>query len=412
MSRISREPFRSPEARVEADRLLVQYRDALLNDTLPFWLNHAVDAEHGGIMTCLNRDGSIVDTDKGVWQQGRFCWLLGELYNNVDRCDAWLHIAESTARFLQQHCVDSGDGRMWFHVTRSGRPLRKRRYSFSESFAAIAYGELALATGRTEYRDLAVRAFEQFQRHSTDDDPVLAKFTSERPLKSIGVPMISLVTAQELRQSIGLTSADQTVDQCIAEICDDFMKPELEVVMESVAPDGSIVDHFDGRTLNPGHAIEAAWFILREADLRNDEDLVQIGCRILDWMWARGWDREYGGLSYFVDLHGLPVQEYWHDMKFWWPHNEAAIATLYAWLLTGNDRYLNWHRQVSEWSQNHFADAEHGEWFGYVHRDGRLSSPLKGNLWKGPFHLPRMQYTCWQILEASLQSSDAADAHC
>ena len=123
---------------------------------------------------------------------------------------------------------------------------------------------------------------------------------------------------------------------------------------------------------------------------------------MLDWMWKRGWDEEYGGLLYFVDVYGLPVQEYWHDMKFWWPHNETIIATLLAFQLTGDEKYARWHKQVHDWSHSHFPDSEHGEWFGYLHRDGRLSGRLKGNLWKGPFHLPRMQLTCWQIVEEML----------
>ena len=141
---------------------------------------------------------------------------------------------------------------------------------------------------------------------------------------------------------------------------------------------------FDGRKLNPGHAIECAWFILHEAKHRADDELTKLGCDMLDWMWERGWDKEYGGFLYFVDLYGKPVQEYWHDMKFWWSHNEAEIATLLAYQLTGEPKYAKWHRMVREYSLNTFHDPEYGEWFGYVHRDGRLSSTIKGEYVEGP----------------------------
>jgi len=167
--------------------------------------------------------------------------------------------------------------------------------------------------------------------------------------------------------------------------------------MESVAPDGSIIDSYDGRTLNPGHAIEAAWFILKEGGHRQNKRLIRLGCQMLDWMWERGWDTEHGGLLYFTDAYGKPVQEYWHDMKFWWPHNELVIAALMAWLLTGEEKYQRMHHQAHQWSFKTFADEEHGEWFGYVHRDGRISSTVKGNLWKSFFHHPRMLLTCWRL---------------
>ncbi len=380
------------------NQLLATYRDGLLNDTLPFWLEHCVDHEHGGFMMALDRDGTVIDTDKGVWQQARFTWLLGKLYNCVEPRTEWLTLARHGARFLDEHCFDPCDGRMWFHVTREGRPIRKRRYAFSESFAAIAYGQLAKATGDARYADQAKQTFQRFVDHHLNPTGVEPKFTNTRPVRSIAFPMITIATAQELRESIGLPQADAWIDRSIDDIRQYHLKEDIRCVMETVGPTGELIDHFDGRTLNPGHAIEGAWFIMREGSIRGDDALVRTGCQMLDWMWKRGWDEKHGGILYFVDVRGLPVQEYWHDMKFWWPQNETIIATLLANALTGDPKYATWHQMVHDWSYSHFPDPRHGEWFGYLHRDGGLSSPLKGNLWKGPFHLPRMQLTCWQAL--------------
>ena len=379
--------------------LIATYRDGLLDDTLPFWTKHCVDREHGGFTMALNRDGTVIDADKGVWQQCRFTWLLGELYNNVEPRDEWLELAEHGIQFIDQYCFDSSDGRMWFHVTCDGRPIRKRRYAFSESFAAIAYGELAKATGKQHYANKAATTFQRFLDHNLDPQGVEPKFADTRPTKGIGFPMITIATAQELRESIDLADAEAWIDRSINTIRRDHMKEDIRCVMETVGPHGEFIDHFDGRTLNPGHAIEGAWFIMKEGQLRGDTELIRTGCQMLDWMWERGWDEEYGGILYFVDANNLPVQEYWHDMKFWWPQNEAIIATLLAYLLTGDDKYSKWHKMIHDWTYRHFPDPKHGEWLGYLHRDGRVSSMLKGNLWKGPFHLPRMQLTCWQLLQ-------------
>lgn len=382
---------------MNADRitsLLTQYRDGLLRDVLPFWIEHCVDREQGGFMMALDRDGSVLDTDKGMWQQCRFAWLLGELYNNVQRNEQWLDLCTHGVTFIDAHGFDPADQRMWFHVTRDGRPIRKRRYAFSESFAAIAYGEYARATGKSEYAEKAERCFKRFASHVPQ-----AKFTDARPMRGLGVPMITIVTAQELRDAIDLDGAQRWIDQSIESIEQFHVKDEIQCVMETVGEDGAIIDHFDGRTLNPGHAIEGAWFIMNEGRMRKDQQLIDLGLKMLDWMWERGWDAQYGGMLYFRDVYGKPVQEYWHDMKFWWPQNETIIGTLLAYELTGDEKYSLWHRLIHDWAYEHFADHEHGEWFGYLHRDGRLSVPLKGNLWKGPFHLPRMQLECWRICQ-------------
>ncbi|MFK7736120.1 MAG: AGE family epimerase/isomerase [Pirellulaceae bacterium] len=380
-------------------QLRTTYRDGLLGDTLPFWMKHSVDREHGGFMTALGREGQVIDTDKSVWQQGRFTWLLGELYNNVEPREEWLELAESGIRFLETHCFDPADGRMWFHVTRDGRPIRKRRYAYSESFAAIAFGEMAQATGKSQYAEKAEKLFRAFVDHNLNLQETEPKYTDTRPTRGLGVPMITIVTAQQLRDSIDLEGANDWIDRSIQDLVQFHLKPDIRCVMETVGLKGEMIDHFDGRTLNPGHAIEGAWFILQEGQLRNDSALIQTGCQMLDWMWERGWDADFGGIQYFADVKGLPIQEYWHDMKFWWPQNETIIATLMAYLITADSKYLDWHTRIHDWAYSAFPDAEHGEWFGYLHRDGRLSTPLKGNLWKGPFHLPRMQLTCWQLLE-------------
>jgi len=385
------------------NELSALYRDELLEDTLPFWLPRCVDEEHGGFMVARDQDGSLLDTDKGMWQQCRFTWLLATLYNNVEPRDEWLVAARHGIEFISKHGFDA-DGRMWFHVTREGAPIRKRRYVFTETFGAIAYAACAKAMGDSGMADKARGLHDLARKHFTTPGLIQPKLTETRPVKSMSGPMMSLVTAQELRVCLDDNSFNRDIDSCIEEIQSDFMKSNLECVMETVGVNGEVLDHFDGRLLNPGHAIEGAWFVLNEARHRgNDPDLIQMGCQMLDWMWARGWDEEHGGIFYFRDLNNKPVQEYWHDMKFWWVHNEAILATLLAHLLTGDDRYEMMHRQVHDWAYSHFPDKDHGEWYGYLHRDGRVSVPLKGNLWKGPFHLPRMQLYGWQWLTGKIK---------
>lgn len=375
------------------------YRKTLLEDSAPFWLKNSLDREHGGFITALDRDGAVLDTDKSVWFQGRCTWMFATMYNTVEKRPEWLEAARSGEAFMTKHGF-APDGKMYFTVTREGRPLRMRRYVYSESFAAIAYAALFKATGEARLAERAKAAFATYLRFSFTPGLIPAK--AERPGKGLAPFMIAMVTAQEVRANLGdVTVEDATctewIDRSVAAIRKDFMKPELKAVMECVAPDGSIMDHFDGRILNPGHAIEAAWFILHEAKLRGDAGLKQTGLTILDWMWKWGWDEQFGGILYFRDVYGKPVQEYWQDMKFWWPHNEAVIATMLAFEMTGDAKYAQWHKLVHDWSFKHFADPEFGEWYGYLHRDGTPSVRLKGNMWKGFFHHPRMLWYCSRI---------------
>lgn len=382
------------------NELLATYRDGLLHDTLPFWMPRAIDREHGGYFTCLDQDGTLLQTDKSVWFQGRFAWLLATLYNTVERRPEWLEGARQGIEFINRHCFDT-DGRMFFWVTREGRALRKRRYLYSECFAVIALAAFAKATGEARYQEQALELFRLVLKYHTTPGLLPPKVAPEvRPLKGLAMPMILLATAQELRKAVRDPICNEVIDRSTAEIERDFLKDEFRCVLESVGPRGEFCDNFEGRTVNPGHSLEAGWFILEEARLRGrDGPLVKLGLKIIDYSFELGWDQQHGGILYFRDARGLPCTEYWQDMKFWWPHNEAIIATLLAWQLTGDKKYARWHRSVHDWAYAHFPDPLHGEWFGYLHRDGSVSTRLKGNMWKGPFHLPRMQWYCWQRLE-------------
>lgn len=284
-------------------------------------------------------------------------------------------------------------------MTREGKPLRKRRYFFSEAFAITAYAQVAKATQDSELAQEARDLFKQCMRYHKGEIKLEPKFTDERPGKGLGQPMIFLNVAQSLIDSVGCDYAASCIDGLIDEmrLC---VNDEDRCVMEVVSPEGEVIDHIAERTCNPGHAIEAAWFILEEAKRRGgDDDLEKLGLKMLDYSWEHGWDKEHGGILYFIDAKGKPVQEYWHDMKFWWPQCEAIIATLMAYDLTGDAKYAEWHKMIHDYSFAKFPDTENGEWFGYLHRDGTVCNTAKGNHFKGPFHLPRMLWKCAKILQ-------------
>lgn len=375
------------------------YKNQLINDTVPFWFPRSLDLEHGGYLLMRDADGSLIDTDKSVWIQGRACWLLATLYNTIEPRQEWLDGARLGYEFLRDKCFNE-NGKMYFHVDQAGNPIRMRRYFFSETFAIIGCAAYAKASGDQEAADLARHLFGICLEYAAGVRKVEPKFEPTRQSRGIGVPMIMINTAQQLRETIGDSRCDDAISGWIQEIETYFVKDDIRCVMEQVAPDGSIIDHIDGRTLNPGHAIEGAWFILHEARYRNnDPHLIDLGLRMLDYMWERGWDKEYGGIIYYRDVYNKPVQEYWQDMKFWWPQNEAIIATLLAYQITQDEKYALMHKQIHDYAYSHFHDKEHGEWYGYLHRDGRIAQTAKGNLFKGPFHLPRQEWYCYQLLK-------------
>ncbi len=376
-----------------------RYRDDLTENILPFWLRHGFDRENGGVLTCLDREGNLMDSTKSVWFQGRCAWTFAAAYNHVDPRPEYLEFAKSCIDFSDAHCYDPTDGRMYFEVTADGKPLRKRRYVFSECFAIIAKAEYSLATGERRYAEEALALFKEVLRWLSTPGILEPKYLPTQQAVGHSVTMIMINTAATLRRVISDPVLDDTITHNIATLRRLFMHPEYEALLESVTPEGKLIDTLAGRTINPGHCIETAWFLLEEASHRgSDSELTEMALTILDWSWEWGWDEEFGGIINFRDCKGFPAQDYSQDMKFWWPQTEAVIATLAAYRATGSEAYLRKHQMASDWAYAHFPDHKFGEWYGYLHRDGSVAQPAKGNIFKGPFHIPRMMIKSFSII--------------
>lgn len=364
------------------------YRSELIDNIMPFWMEHGLDRVNGGVYTCLDRDGKLMDTTKSVWFQGRFGFICAYAYNNIEKRQEWLDASLSCIKFLEDHCVDT-DGHKFFTVTAEGEGIQKRRYVFSECFCAIAMAEYAKATGSKEYAEKALKEFQNIRRMMATPGFLPAKTTV--PGRSHSIIMILLNVAVIVKQVIEHPDLDAQIESSLYDIEHYFMHPEFEALLESVTPEGGLIDTIAGRVINPGHCIETAWFIMECAkDSADSHHLNEVALRILDWSWKWGWDEQYGGIINFKDCKNFPPQDYSQDMKFWWPQCETIIATLYAYKLTGDEKYLEMHRLANDWTFKHFKDTEYPEWYGYLHRDGSVAQPAKGNIFKGPFHIPRM----------------------
>lgn len=372
-----------------------------MENCLPFWLEHSQDKEYGGYFSCLNRDGSVYDTDKFIWLQGREVWMFAMLYNNVEKNQQWLDCAIQGAEFLKKYGHDE-NWDFYFSLDRKGNPLVQPYNIFSNTFACMAFAQLAKATGNDEYALIARRIFERIlERRSNPKGQWCKAYPGTRPMKDFALPMIICNMALEIEDILEDKSVlEQTIDTCLHEVFDVFYQPELGCMLENVSSvDGSPVDCFEGREINPGHDLEALWFMMNLGVRRGDKALIEKCVGIALSVIERGWDKEFGGIYYFLDVKGVPQQKLEWDQKLWWVHIESAIAMLKGYQLTGNEKCLEWFLKLDAYLWDNFKDKEYPEWFGYLNRRGEVLLPLKGGKWKGCFHVPRGLYQIWKLAE-------------
>lgn len=380
----------------EITKLATFFKTDLLENILPFWAN-AADPQYGGFTDYLDREGKQLTDEKGGWVQGRATWLFSWVYNEIDRDPKWLECAKLGAKFLLEKGFDT-DGRTFFLYKRNGDPIIKRRYLFSEIFAVMGLAEYSLATGDQKALKKALQTVEVIHTNMNTQEPKI--LPTAYKLRGHSMTMILINMYQVLRKATKDEKWTDLINKQAEELFAYFVKPEYKALLETVQEDGTLLDTPTGRTLNPGHAIETAWFLLEESQYQEDIELQKKSLQILNWSIERGWDTKYGGLYSFLDLKGLhPAPVEW-DMKYWWPQCEMIYATLLAHQITGDTKYEKQFKKVLKYTYKHFPDKKYGEWFGYLRRDNSVALTLKGNHFKGPFHIPRMEGKSYLLLDS------------
>lgn len=384
----------------EFSELARLYKNTLLDNVIPFWENYSVDWEQGGYFTCLDRTGKVYDTDKFIWLQNRQLWTFSSFYQQIEPQENWLQIAQQGAEFLAENGRDR-EGNWYFALNRNGQPLVQPYNIFSDCFAAMAFSRYAQISGLEWAKEVAIQAYHNVLRRQDNPKGKYTKaYPGTRPMKSLAVPMILANLTLEMEWLLARDTLEQVLAATVQEVMGDFLDQERGLMRENVAPDGSPIDCFDGRLINPGHGIEAMWFIMDIAHRRGNLQIINQAVDVVLNTLNFAWDQEYGGLYYFLDVQGYPPQQLEWDQKLWWVHLETLVALAMGYRLTQREACWEWYKKVHEYTWSHFADQQYGEWFGYLNRRGEVLLNLKGGKWKGCFHVPRAMYLCWQQFAA------------
>jgi N-acylglucosamine 2-epimerase len=393
---------------MDCGELAKLYHDALIEDVIPFWERHSIDREAGGYLTCLDREGRVYDTDKFMWLQWRQVWTFCMLYTRLERRPVWLDLARHGVEFLLDHGSDEG-GNWYFSLDRAGRPLIQPYNIFSDCFAAMGLSQYALAAEDQRAQEAALRTYQNILGRLDNPKGRWSKaYPGTRPLKMLAMPMILANLTLEMEPVLGAETRERVVSETVTEVMTRFLDSERGLLFEHVAPDGSHVDCYEGRLLNPGHGIEAMWFLMEIAQRQGDRRLLERTVDVVLSILEYAWDEEYGGIYYFMDADGHPPLQLEWDQKLWWVHLEALVALVMGYALTGRASCAEWYERVHEYAWSRFADPEYGEWYGYLNRRGEVYLPLKGGKWKGCFHVPRALYRCYRQFERLSQDEEAA----
>jgi N-acylglucosamine 2-epimerase len=384
---------------MDIENLYRQYRGLLLDDVVPFWFRHGIDWEHGGVLSCIRDDGSLVSGDKFIWSQARSVWTFSAHYNRIEKQPEFLRAAENSIRFLLANGRDQ-DGRWVYHTTREGGVIEGPTSIYTDCFVVYGFSEYYRATKDERLLSIALETFDRVRRRV--DEPDFSE-TAPYPLpfgwKNHGIPMILSDVANELAQTTSDSRIDALADEYVARVMNHFVRPDRKVILEFLTTSYEELPPPAGTFVMPGHAIESMWFVMHVASRRGNKELVRRAAEVMRWHLELGWDKEYGGLYLSRDVEGNQPYLPHSEMKVWWPHVEALYGALLAHHLTGEPWCLEWYEKVASWTWAHFPAPEFGEWRQRLNREGKPTAEIVALPVKDPFHLPRGIILILQLLD-------------
>jgi len=404
----------------EFARLRCHIDDELYKNVLSFWVRHSPDADRGGFYSCLDSAGTVYDTRKFMWLNGRQIWMFSRICasatdeelvhhsNGAYSKTTLLDLATRAADFMLENGIRD-DGLVYFSLSQEGLPYHFERKIFSACFLCMGLASLSSHSlpNSDKYRKEALKLLNTIIGLVHDPSPLGRPKCPGAPASSpLNVPMIVLNVLDEFRLAGAIGLADDALDYgaeeeyCVREILKHVI-PDRKIVLENVLVDGSLMPGYDGRLMNPGHAIEAGWFLYSYSQRTGRVELKETAVNMIEWSFEAGWDAEHGGgLLYFLDSDGgsSPYLEW--SMKLWWPHTEAMIAYAMLFEDTKNSVYWDKFKMIYDYTITHFSDAGGaGEWFGYLDRDGKVTHSFKGGPYKGCFHVPRSLFFVSQLFK-------------
>ena len=433
------------------------FRNELYKEVIPWWLQYSLDTLDGGFFNCIHEDGTLYDTTKYIWLQGRQVWMFAKIYGDKDfDCDLLkmknsqspvtrdhlLEIAISGANFLVENAIRKEDSHVWFCLSKSGAAIQMQRKPWGACFIVMGLIELAkvmppgMEKEASFFCNTALDLFRKILEWFANPSMLGSKYgPGQVETSSLAVPMILLNLCYEIREMTKDVDSNTTasrqyttkkVNSELVDICNQregwcieeikkhikFEAGRVSKVLETVGKDGEEINNPSGRLINPGHVIEAGWFLMQYSQaqesqqLKSSTDIFQLGKSIATWALDIGWDGKHGGgILYFLDCSQKfsPIELEW-DHKLWWPHTEALIAFLMAYEKTGEEEMWTRFQMVAEYTMSHFKDQKRGgEWYGYLSRKGKVTHNFKGGPYKGCFHVPRSLWMCVKILEGMCQ---------
>jgi mannobiose 2-epimerase len=401
----------------------------LINELLPFWLNHCKDDIHGGFITHFDMEGKDTGEDqKSLIAQTRTVYSMASAHRagyGGGRCGEF---AEHGVDFMIEKMWDKTHGGFYWTVDRQGNVEIDKKILYGLSFSIYALAEYTLATGDKRGLDYADEVFDLIQKHARDIElgGYMEMFERAWDLclpgsgggdrKTLDCHMHLMEALTTLYECSGkkthLKNLEEVIDILINKMLHPVYKTGIPQFWKdwTIAPqikfdiiwgwdrfsDGVAKSHPEDNT-SYGHNVEFAWLLkhvleITEVDKAACSNIIE---KQLDHALQNGIDWEFGG----VYVEGSHEGGVYDREKEFWQQAEAMIGMLDGCLYFDLEKYWSAYENVHRFVFDKMINHKVGEWFPLLTREGNPIWTHMSHSWKVNYHTVRCMIQCIQRLD-------------
>jgi mannobiose 2-epimerase len=396
----AQQPASMAESLSNLSELASSMETDLVNHIIPFWL--ALKDEKGGFYGRVDFNGEVdKQADKGALLNSRILWFFArsasELKHEAEVSQQCFNAAQHAYVFLTKRLTDPVAGGLYWSVDYLGRPLDTQKHIYNQAFAIYALSEWYAVTKDALVLEQIHRLFSLIESHARDTTNKGYFEAFDKDWQAISN---DLVCDTEDIVSVKSMNTHLHIMEAYSRLYDVSPLPEVKQALQELV--GIMVNQaqnerfsfypfFDeawnvqSKNHSYGHDIEGSWLIWDAAEkVFGGKELERVKHVILSMA-----DRV---LTTGTDFDGAVCNE-WVDNKYveatrvWWVQAEAIVGFSNAWLLSGDQRYLEAAARTWQVIDSSILDAKTGEWHLEVDRWGVVDTGLpKASFWKCPYH--------------------------
>jgi len=380
--------------------ILSEEFEAELDNILSFWEYNSVDQIHGGFIGQIDENNvRNYKANKGLILNARILWTFSAAYKQTKN-QTHFELSQRAYQYLITYFYDKLNKGFYWLLSPEGEVMDTKKHIYAQAFVIYGLSEYYSISDDTDALDLAIETYRLIIEKSKDlvNGGFNEAFSMDwKELSDLRLSDKDVNVQKTMNTHLHIVEAFANLYESWA---DEELKSEiisnLYLINDKFIDkksghlklffDNKWQDHTDA--ISYGHDVEAAWLLLRCAEIVADDKLIEVykevAIKLIDSS-ISAIDAD-GGLWYEKGINsGVLIKE-----KHWWPQSEFVIGSINAYQLTSDIRYLEYFQNNWTFLKNHIKDPT-GEWYWGIDTDGhQMKNQDKVGFWKCPYHNVRM----------------------